>query len=119
MPKRIQRKRTKGWRMPEGAVYVGRPSSWGNPFQVGEPFRYFSLTHGWRVGVIGSVKHAATEFRIYLAGRIDMHEQVRRELGGKDLACWCPPEQACHADALLDLANEVLSDHAETCEVRS
>jgi hypothetical protein len=30
--RRIQRKRTKGWRMPEGAVYVGRPSRWGNPF---------------------------------------------------------------------------------------
>lgn len=33
MPQRIQRKRTAGWRMPEGAVYVGRPSRWGNPFQ--------------------------------------------------------------------------------------
>ncbi len=32
-PKRIQRKRTKGWRMPDGAVFVGRPSRWGNPFQ--------------------------------------------------------------------------------------
>lgn len=33
-PRRIQRKRTRGWRMPEGAVYVGRPSRWGNPFSV-------------------------------------------------------------------------------------
>jgi len=33
-PQRIQRKRTKGWRMPEGAVYVGRPTRWGNPFVV-------------------------------------------------------------------------------------
>ncbi|MBK7274882.1 MAG: DUF4326 domain-containing protein [Actinomycetales bacterium] len=31
-PQRIQRQRTKGWRMPEGAVYVGRPTKWGNPF---------------------------------------------------------------------------------------
>src|SRR5690348_3995079 len=31
-PRRIQRKRTKGWRMPEGAVYVGRGTRWGNPF---------------------------------------------------------------------------------------
>ncbi|WP_342394587.1 DUF4326 domain-containing protein [Prescottella agglutinans] len=36
MPQRIQRRRTRGWRMPEGAVYVGRPSGWGNPFKVGE-----------------------------------------------------------------------------------
>ena len=34
-PKRIQRKRTKGWRMPEGAVYVGRGTKWGNPYPVG------------------------------------------------------------------------------------
>ena len=33
-PKRIQRKRTKGWRMPAGAVYVGRPTIFGNPFSA-------------------------------------------------------------------------------------
>lgn len=32
MPERIQRQRVRGWRMPEGAVYVGRPGKWGNPF---------------------------------------------------------------------------------------
>lgn len=35
-PKRIQRKRTKGWRMPEGAFYVGRPSKWGNPYRAAD-----------------------------------------------------------------------------------
>ena len=35
-PQRIQRRRTKGWRMPEGAVYVGRGSKWGNQFIVGQ-----------------------------------------------------------------------------------
>ena len=35
-PKRIQRRRTKGWRMPEGAVYVGRGSKWGNPLMLGK-----------------------------------------------------------------------------------
>ena len=34
-PIRIQRKRTKGWRMPPNTVYVGRPTIWGNPFPVG------------------------------------------------------------------------------------
>src|ERR1035437_1021501 len=34
-PKRIQRRRTKGWRMPEGAIYVGRPTKWGNLWVVG------------------------------------------------------------------------------------
>ena len=36
-PRRIQRKRTKGWQMPDGAVYVGRPTKWGNPWKAGEP----------------------------------------------------------------------------------
>ena len=31
-PKRIQLSRTKGWRKPEGAVVVSRPTKWGNPF---------------------------------------------------------------------------------------
>jgi hypothetical protein len=30
---------------------------------------------------------------------------VRRELGGRDLACWCPPGEPCHADVLLEVAN--------------
>lgn len=38
-PARIQRRRTTGWRMPEGAVYVGRPSKWGNPFQYRDESR--------------------------------------------------------------------------------
>ena len=33
-PQRIQRRRTKGWRMPTGAVYVGRGTPWGNPWMV-------------------------------------------------------------------------------------
>jgi hypothetical protein len=32
-PRRIQRRRAKGWRMPEGAIYVGRPTRWGNPYR--------------------------------------------------------------------------------------
>lgn len=36
---RIQRRRTKGWRLPENTVYVGRPSKWGNPFRL-------NTTHG-------------------------------------------------------------------------
>jgi hypothetical protein len=32
-------------------------------------------------------------------------EVIRRELGGKNLACWCPLNQQCHADVLLELAN--------------
>ena len=31
--------------------------------------------------------------------------EIRRELSGRDLACWCPVDQPCHADVLLELAN--------------
>jgi hypothetical protein len=38
LPRRIQRRRMKGWRMPDDAVYVGRPTKWGNPFRLGTPY---------------------------------------------------------------------------------
>jgi len=34
-----------------------------------------------------------------------MTSDVQRELRGKDLACWCPLDQPCHADILLEVAN--------------
>jgi hypothetical protein len=35
MTKRIQRRRTPGWRQPADAIYVGRPTNWGNPYYIG------------------------------------------------------------------------------------
>jgi len=102
-PKRIQLRRTKGWRKPEGAVVVSRPSRWGNPWAVGE-----SVT---------SRHDAVLAFRTHLDARrrpwpgwSDLigypdDEEIRSELAGKDLACWCPLGQPCHADVLLELAN--------------
>lgn len=85
MPKRIQRKRTKGWRMPEGTVYVGRGSRWGNPF---------TRVNSGRVDPI-------LRFACETAPLLDVSA-----LRGKDLACWCPLDQPCHADVLLELANK-------------
>jgi hypothetical protein len=100
MPKRIQRKRTRGWRMPERAVYVGRPSKWGNSidYRACEPD---VGPEGWARGV------AVQLFRERLLdGELDISTRdVRAELGDKDLACWCPLDQPCHADVLLELAN--------------
>ncbi len=93
VPKRIQRKRTKGWRMPAGAVYVGRPTKWGNPFRLG--------THcGDRCR-----QQAVSDFRSRIISNSGDAESVRLELRGKDLACWCPIGRPCHADVLLELAN--------------
>lgn len=103
MPKRIQRKRTKGWRMPEGAVYVGRPTKWGNRYKVGDPMG----THdkkGTYCERPMTAKDAVTFYRaemeLFCGNRLNIEE-----LRGKDLACWCPLDQPCHADVLLELAN--------------
>lgn len=123
MPQRIQRKRTKGWRMPEGAVYVGRPSRWGNPFGVEQ-----ANEGGWYVVQRSrrerwwtpdndtkecAVALAVKVYRGEIGGfwNAGYREHVRRELAGRDLACWCPLEDAtgnpvpCHADVLLEVAN--------------
>ena len=114
-PSRIQRRRTRGWRMPQGAVYVGRPSVWGNPYAIQ---RYGRVT--WEVegfGVLLQTFYSRTgrEARAYAVDRL-AHllaegrapwsvDMIRRELAGHDLACWCPLDQPCHADLLLDIAN--------------
>lgn len=101
-PKRIQRKRTKGWRMPEGAVYVGRPSKWGNPWAVGDPSPW---THQ------PMDRAAAVEVYRYMVDNWTGRVEIRKHLAGRDLACWCPLVDAggrpvpCNADVLLELAN--------------
>jgi hypothetical protein len=94
MPQRIQRQRTKGWRMPENAVYVGRPTRWGNHWHTG---------NGWDAAAIVAL-HAEWMRGTYC----DNACPPKPDLGllrGKDLACWCPLDQPCHADVLLELAN--------------
>ena len=64
-PKRIQRKRTKGWRMPEGAVYVGRGSRWGNPFRWESLSTIVALERGEiaRAAIVESPADAVQMFR--------------------------------------------------------
>lgn len=93
MPKRIQRKRTKGWKMPEGALYVGRPSQWSNHFVI---------------GFAGDAQTCVLLYKYYaVEPMLEIHgEEYFAELRGKDLACWCPLDQPCHADILLEVANK-------------
>lgn len=120
-PVRIQRRRTKGWRAPAGAVYVGRGTRWGNPCRIGLD----ADNHG----------HATTLYQQWLtANDVTIYNPYinddRRawiiahvtELRGLDLMCWCPlPEPGqpdhCHAAVLLRLANECGArhhDHTQT-----
>jgi Domain of unknown function (DUF4326) len=118
MPERIQRKRTKGWRMPEDAIYVGRPTKWGNPFTVEEHGAKLSLGLYRNVinGLWSPILLADLTDEDYvrnyeamqtMRGRLSNHpkEMAWCELRSHDLACWCPLDQPCHADVLLELAN--------------
>ena len=119
MPERIQLRRTKGWRKPEGAVVVARPSKWGNPWSMvpagvypkaGVPERTYDVTH-----TDGTVldRYFAQEGRHWVLAKFYDHlrahpeiaADARSNLAGKDLACWCPLDQLCHADVLLEIAN--------------
>jgi hypothetical protein len=83
----VQNARTVG-RSGANAVYIGRPTKWGNPFVMGRD--------GNRVEVILKYEKWICDQPNLLA---DLHE-----LTGKNLICWCAPDP-CHGDILLKLAN--------------
>jgi hypothetical protein len=90
--------------VPEGTVYVGRGQrySWakGTDVEHESPFK-----NPFTEKQAGSRERAVEMFREYITGRPELIERARRELRGRDLACWCAPEP-CHGDVLLELANE-------------
>jgi uncharacterized protein DUF4326 len=106
-PTRIRLRRTKSWRKPAGAVVVARPTRWGNPFAFD---RYRDDADPQPKDVLRA--RAVAEFRReLLAGRLDGYpgmDEIRAELAGRDLACWCPEDQPCHGDILLEIANAPL-----------
>lgn len=92
--------------MPEGAVYVGRPSRWGNRWRADDALGRALL---WDAETVTDL------FRIDVSTRevVDRTWSLAAWLAplrGRDLACWCPLEDAdgnpvpCHADVLLELA---------------
>lgn len=104
MPKRIQRKRTKGWRMPKNAVYVGCPTKWCNPIDW--------KIYGNPVNTERDKRNLATvDYKRWLSGGIwsypnrDWILGHMHELAEKDLACGCPLDMPCYVDVLLRLAN--------------
>ena len=101
VPKRIQRKRTRGWKMPEGAVYVGRPTVWGNRWKPG----IFSAVLGRTIQCNAEAVEVFSEVMARGEDSSSWRAFAREKLRGKDLACWCPLDQPCHADVLLEIAN--------------
>lgn len=84
------------------AVNVARPSKWGNPYKVGDPV-YHPVTGRQRKEGM-TVQEAVARYR---ERECVPHRsgEIRRELGGRNLACWCAPGEPCHADVLLETAN--------------
>jgi hypothetical protein len=80
---------------PADAVYVGRPTKWGNPFS-----HLSSSAARYRVA---SRQEAVDAYRTMLLAAPHLLKDLH-ELRGKDLVCWCAPA-ACHADVLLEIAN--------------
>lgn len=79
------------WPAPVGSVYIGRPSPWGNPFEIGRD---------------GDRDEVVAKYREWLAldAQAPLREAARRELRGRSLVCFCKPK-ACHGDVLLEIAN--------------
>lgn len=107
MPERLQLSRKAGYRKPKGAIVVSRPSKWGNPFKLSG--YQFGNADGspapWNEKQARAM--ALRDFGAALAvGSLPFTvDDVKRELAGKDLLCWCRPGDACHADVLLRCAN--------------
>ena len=124
--KRIQRSRAKGWRLPAGAIIVSRPSLWGNPWAIRdaaawnipaadraawavrmyrEELTHFGLLSDWDY-YASEATFAKVARAIDESGVRNMAEYAGIVLRGHDLCCWCPLDQPCHADALLELSNQ-------------
>ena len=126
MPERIQQRRTKGWRKPENTVSVARPSKWGNPITItaedctevdaagvcyvvrNSSIRNRPVTH--EADMRSAREVAVKTFRAGVLNGLFGYGigEVRARLRGKNLMCFCPLDQPCHADVLLELANPPL-----------
>lgn len=83
--------------IPSDAIYVGRPSKWGNPFKIGKD---------------GNRDQVITAYMSYATLKLQPDPYWLDELKGKDLVCWCAPKP-CHGDVLLELANKSATDTGE------
>jgi hypothetical protein len=109
MPRRIQLRRKKGFRLQEvsralnglPAVKVARPGKFGNPYKVGVSPSMFAKSCD-----VPTLVSAVKLFRAYANLKVQHDPTWAEELRGKNLACFCPPDQPCHADVLIEIANQ-------------
>lgn len=92
-------------------MYVGRPTKWGNPFRVGDldPYHEHLVPEAKRMSASAAVEHYCAR---YMGDGLPDRGEIITELHGRDLVCWCPLDQPCHADVLLAIANGELAEAA-------
>jgi hypothetical protein len=118
-PTRIQRRRSKGWKRPPTAVIVDRTSRFGNPFIVGmdatDRTHATALYREWLESNSYDVHPPGVpiEYRQEMDRRRDWIITHADRLKGHDLVCWCPTGEPCHADVLLELANQSAAEEAQ------
>jgi Domain of unknown function (DUF4326) len=103
MPRRIVRRRIKGWRKPEGAIDCTRANNgpWGNRYVVGQTVQHVNGRHY----TVVDRAHAVALYREWLFWQLERFPHYLDDLKGRDLMCWCPFGQPCHVDVLLEVAN--------------
>jgi len=111
VPVRVQRKRTKGFRLQDSSdnglpvVYVGRPTVYGNDVKIGDKPGCAGMDHcNCTEPCKGMTAEECVQFYRDTTAKW-LTPAMTEYLRGKNLACWCPIGQACHADVLLELAN--------------
>jgi len=82
--------------IPEGAVYVGRPSPFGNPFVIGKD--------GTREEVVGKYRRRFEELTQTDPEFVLELEKLRSATG---LVCWCAP-LGCHASVIAEYLEKTL-----------
>lgn len=106
VPIRIQRKRTRGWRMPPNTIYVGRPSMDGNQFRVGDDLSSYFGPSAKHATAAQCVELHRTTLEAACAADPQAAGLMWKRLRGSNLACWCQIGSPCHGDTLLELANQ-------------
>lgn len=102
MPERVQLSRAKGWKMPPNTVKVDRSTLWGNVYRYPDDPARAVNRYRHDLETAGAIRARVTGRGTFLV----TVQQIREELGGKNLACWCRPGAPCHADVLLEIANQ-------------
>jgi hypothetical protein len=126
LPRRIQRKRTKGWKMPPNTVSVTRPGKWGNPFYIineegapwitdardpSMPVLNYDVRELLGMPAEGPLLWSDARRAVVELFRQQCCDRSFADLRGKNLACWCLLTNEhggkfyCHADIILERAN--------------